>query len=186
MLLNQTKNIFSEPKQIQTLPWNEGKFIDFTEVYFQLVKKSKEYTEKYLRILYTLKFGENRKNTTQLITTLKDFEIIKDQYPSEDLIVPLNQEIKNLLAEWQQKNREIKEQRNSGNYKAIFPLKSELKRIFQKIQNYMISIPKQKLRPEFKNKTGLHIIPEADLEIYYDKLTGFIRTKEKTNDEEEE
>jgi len=181
-LISITQNILKDFLSNNKLPFQETLFKKISDKYFKNVRKEVSNLTDFENILKYLKFKSIKKGDRYKIQSISDFKIISEDYQKEMVYIPMDGSFKNLYNEFRKILEQIQSIRNNGfnTYKKksdYYNLKIELKKIQNKMKEYVIEIPKhifnklkdQKIIDEF------NVIKEEDVDNYYDPFVGFLR-----------
>lgn len=149
-LIDKTKEVL---KGVKTIP--ENQFLNLNNQYFKNVKgaQSNDNSNNLLGYLSNLRFE----------TLQKDFHLIENGYEKMGVFIELDADAKNI---WQK-------------YQFICKMNNPLKRknefltIKKQFYEYVISVSIDKAKPLLDEDTGIGYVSNDELELWYDKETGF-------------
>jgi CRISPR-associated endonuclease/helicase Cas3 len=149
-LIDKTKEVL---KGIKAIP--ENQFLTLNNQYFKNVKgaQSNDNSKTLLGYLSNLRFE----------TLQKDFHLVENGYEKTGIFIELDTDAKDI---WQK-------------YQFIRKMKNPLKRkneflsIKKQFYEYVISVSIDKAKPLLDDDTGIGYVSNDELELWYDKDTGF-------------
>jgi len=157
VLLNIVKDIFKEKK---TIP--ESEFLQLIDDYFQQAKKRSASETKLIDSLYKLYFYDKTPDKNKKVP-ISNFKLIKEDFPEIDIFVEINED----AIKVREKFYDIQD------IKDPIKRKKEFLKIKNQFYDYVISVSKNYAIGFKEGELG--IINSYEIELYYDKVTGFRR-----------
>jgi len=155
ILLGATREVLASQDFIE-----EKNFLDLVDIYYRTIneRKSKKESESYLNALSGLRYqlaADNEKS-------IKDFELIEEDFPRFDVFIELNEEAKKLW-ETYLSLKEIGE---------VYKRRLEFQKIKNRFYHYVIAVPFT-VQNQPPVVYGFGYISQLSLDSFYDSKTGY-------------
>ncbi|WP_292373352.1 CRISPR-associated helicase Cas3' [Methanosarcina sp. UBA411] len=157
VLLDIVKNIFRDKEIIP-----ESEFLQLIDDYFQQAKRKSASETKLIDSLYKLYFYDKTPDTNKKIP-ISNFKLIEEDFFKIDIFVEIDEDASRV----REKFCEIK------SIKDPLKRKKEFLKIKNQFYDYVISVSKDHAIGFKEGELG--IVNSYEIELYYDKITGFKR-----------